>query len=77
MSPSPDEILSLYEWSPGSCFRCAREGLDTTLLSVIRPPAGGRYEVRACRDCILDLEAGRERAAERAGVAYAPGGLSS
>lgn len=70
------EILSLYQWAPGACFRCAGDG-ETTRLQILTPPAGGNYDVRACRDCLLDLEAMTQRAAERAGCTYSPGQLSS
>ena len=68
------ETLSLYEWADGSCFRCAGAG-DTTRIHVLSPPAGGHYDVRACRDCVLDLEAAKQRAAERNGCDYRPGRL--
>lgn len=68
-----NEIAKLYPWALGSCFKCARSGLDTTRLGQIDTPAGVRYDVRACLDCILDLEHERERHAKRVGLKYAPG----
>lgn len=68
-------ITSLYRWEPGSCFRCARTDLDTTRISEINTRAGVKYDVRACRDCILELEAEQQRRAERAGREYVPGTL--
>lgn len=70
-----EEILSLYEWTNGTCFRCARTDLDTTRIRQIDTPIGVHYDVRACRDCILDLEAQRKRHAERTGHKYVPGQL--
>lgn len=70
-----DAILSLYEWATGACFRCARTDLDTTRLKELRPPAGVRYDVRACRACILGLEVEREHHAKRTGSEYVPGQL--
>jgi hypothetical protein len=68
-----DAILALYEWAPGNCFRCARTGLDTTSVKRIDTPAGVRYDVRACRDCVLAIEGERKRQAEEAGQEYVPG----
>lgn len=70
-----DEILALYQWATGSCFRCARTDLPTTLLGEIDTPIGTHYEVRACKDCILDLEMEQLRLAERRGREYVPGQL--
>lgn len=69
------EIHSLYEWAEGACFRCARAGQETTLLGEIDPPSGVHYEIRACVDCVLDLEAERWRRAQRTGGVYVPGQL--
>lgn len=73
MEAAMDDILALYEWTPGSCFRCARTGLDTTHIKTVRPRSGPAREVRACRDCVLELEEVRRRDAERHGVEYVPG----
>lgn len=69
------EILSLYSWTTGSCFRCARQDLDTTRIREIDTPIGVPYDVRACRTCILDLEADQQHRAARAGALYTPGAL--
>lgn len=70
------QILDLYPWEPGICFRHPAEGeVPTTHVATIRPPAGGLQDVRACRDCVLRIEADRAAAAERQGRAYIPGGL--
>jgi hypothetical protein len=71
------EILALYEWAPGTCFRCARAGLDTIHIKEIPTPVGVLYEVRACRGCVLALEGERRVHAEQAGEDYQPGGLSA
>ncbi|MCD9196098.1 hypothetical protein [Streptomyces albireticuli] len=72
-----DEITALYAWAPGSCFRCAAVGADTTKLDVIDTPIGDRYEIRACRRCVIDLEGERRWHAERCETDYAPGGLGA
>lgn len=68
-----DAILGLYEWGTGTCFRCARTGVDTAAVKRIRPQAGAACEVRACRACTLDLEAERRRDAVQHGRIYVPG----
>jgi hypothetical protein len=68
-----EEILALYEWAPGSCFRCARTGLDTASVKRIDTPAGVRYDVRACRDCVLAIERERQCQAQESGQEYMPG----
>jgi len=70
-----NEILSLYPWDAGSCFRCARTGVDTTCLTQFTPESNGDYDVRACHACVLDLEAMSRQAAERKGVPYELGRL--
>lgn len=70
-----DEIAALYRWAPGSCFRCARSGVITARLDQIDTPAGVRYDVRACRDCVLCLEHERQLHAKRTGQRYVPGKL--
>lgn len=69
------EILALYQWTTGDCFRCARVGVLTTHLGDINPPGGGRYEIRVCEGCALELEDERRRFAERTGGKYEPGRL--
>lgn len=70
------EILSLYDWHDGDCFRCARRDTPTTLVAVIEKPRGDGQEVRACQPCVLDLEGMRRAAAEHAGRPYEPGRLA-
>lgn len=69
------EILDLYEWQPGVCFRHPALGeVHTAVVGVIHPE-GGEREVRACGDCVLTLEDIRREAAARAGGEYEPGHL--
>lgn len=68
-----EEILGLYEWASGTCFQCARTGLDTTLIEVLHPKSSPPQPIRACRACLLILEAGRRAAACRRGGPYKPG----
>lgn len=69
-----EEILALYEWKPGACFRHSVAGeVETTVVRTLRPRANGDYPVRACRVCVLAIEAAREEAAHLAGRKYTPG----
>jgi len=71
------QILDLYEWEPGVCFRHPSKGeVPTAHVETIRPAAGGLQDVRACRECIPVLEAEREKTALRHGQPYEPGGLA-
>jgi hypothetical protein len=67
------ELLALYEWAPGDCFRCAQTGVDTASVKQIDTPAGVRYDARACRGCVLAIEGERKRHAEETGQEYVPG----
>jgi hypothetical protein len=68
------QILDLYEWEPGVCFRHPAKGeVLTAHVETIRPPAGGIQDVRACADCVLAMAAERAVAAERRGCSYLPG----
>lgn len=69
------DILALYEWATGDCFRCAQAGVGTTYLGELNPPGGGHYEIRICQECVLELEEERQRYAERKGYEYEPGKL--
>jgi hypothetical protein len=72
------QILDLYQWAPGICFRHPAKGeIDTTRVSTLRPRGGGQEEVRACRECVLDMEAARQEGAEEAGRPYFPGMLGT
>lgn len=67
------EILALYDWETGTCFQCARTDLDTTVVGLLHPQCSPPQQVRACRECLLLLEAEREVAARRSGESYEPG----
>lgn len=68
------DILDLYDWQAGVCFRHPAKGaVDTTLVKTLHPRADGDHEVRACRECVLAMEAIRREAALRAGCEYEPG----
>lgn len=68
-----DDVLNLYEWTPGACFQCARTNLDTAVVATLHPASSPPQPVRACRICLLILEDERRVAAERAGRGYEPG----
>jgi len=68
-----DDVLSYYDWQPGNCFKCARQKVPTTPVSRVTAQCGKRYTVRACQQCLLEMEAQRKRAAERKGEEYMPG----
>lgn len=71
------QILNLYDWKTGVCFRHPARGLqDTAHIETIRPPAGGAQDVRACAECVLQIEADRAGAAARVGARYVPGRLA-
>jgi hypothetical protein len=71
-----EEIYPLYEWATGICFRHPQSGdTDTTCIQILRPRTGPAREVRACRDCVLALEAERQEAAVRREREYVPGRL--
>ncbi|MFE0470436.1 hypothetical protein ACFW2V_02320 [Streptomyces sp. NPDC058947] len=70
------QILDLYRWSPGVCFRHPDKGtVPTACLKELRPRGAGRHEVRACADCVIAMEDIRREAARRAGSEYEPGHL--
>jgi len=62
------QILDLYDWEPGACFRHPGKGeVLTAHVETIRPSAGGIQDVRACQECVLTMEAERATAAGRRG----------
>lgn len=68
------QILDLYKWALGICFRHpARGEQPTTVVKTLHPRGGGDRDVRACEACVVLLEAERESAARIAAVAYVPG----
>ena len=70
------QILDLYAWEPGVCFRHPAEGEQlTTAVGAIHPRDDGRREVRACERCVVAMEDIRREGAVRAGRQYEPGRL--
>lgn len=68
------QILNLYEWRPGTCFRHPDRGVThTTLVKIIQPRDHGPHEIRACEDCVILMEDVRREAAARSGSEYRPG----
>ncbi|MFF2502219.1 hypothetical protein ACFVTY_02300 [Streptomyces sp. NPDC058067] len=68
-----EQLLGLYDWDMGVCFRHPGEKTDTTVVKTLQLQAGPNEQIRACRDCILAMEAARRAAAEGAGIPYTPG----
>ncbi|MWA08694.1 hypothetical protein [Streptomyces sp. BA2] len=69
-----EEILALYTWAPGVCFRHPAAGeVETATVKKVHPRHGGEEEVRACRTCVLVIERDRREAALKAGLPYEPG----
>lgn len=69
-----EEILALYEWQHGTCFRHpGKDGIETARIKTIQSRLDGEKEIRACRNCILAMEAIRREVARRAGGEYVPG----
>ncbi|WP_409469036.1 hypothetical protein [Streptomyces sp. HC307] len=72
------QILDLYEWDDGVCFRHPSKGeVLTAHVKTIRPPAGGIQDVRACQECVMAMEEERRSVAARRGAPYSPGGLAA
>jgi hypothetical protein len=70
------QILDLYEWKDGACFRCPQLGeAPTALVGVIHPRSDDDREVRACADCVIAMEDTRREEAARSGSEYQPGSL--
>jgi hypothetical protein len=70
------QILDLYDWSEGVCFRHPSKGrVPTAVVGAIHPRDDREREVRACRDCVIALEGTRREQAVQAGVSYEPGRL--
>lgn len=71
-----EQILDLYEWRDGVCFRHPSKGLvPTTVVGAVHPRADGEHEVRGCEDCVIAMEGIRREESARAGWAYEPGHL--
>lgn len=68
------QILDLYDWAPGICFRHPGKGeVLTALIKVVQPRDESRHEVRACVDCVIAIEDARREMAVRSGGEYGPG----
>ncbi|MGW5173078.1 hypothetical protein ACWERY_01765 [Streptomyces sp. NPDC004082] len=68
------QILDLYEWEPGTCFRHPSMGEALTAhVKTVHPRRGGAEDVRACQPCILDMEQEREAVARAEDLDYEPG----
>jgi hypothetical protein len=68
------ELLDLYDWDDGICFRHPSRGtVPTAVVGVIHPRADGEREVRACADCVVVMEDIRREEAARSGSDYRPG----
>lgn len=67
------QILDLYDWQPGVCFRHPGNGeVPTALVKVVHAIIGER-EVRACEACVIAIEDARREMAARSGREYEPG----
>jgi len=70
------QILDLYDWADGVCFRHPGKGeVPTAAVGVIHPREDDEREVRACADCVLAMEDMRREEAARSGSGYEPGHL--
>jgi hypothetical protein len=70
------QILDLYEWAAGVCFRHPSKGvIRTAVVGCLHPRSDDDREVRGCEDCVLAMEDIRREAAARAGREYKPGHL--
>lgn len=68
------EILDLYDWDDGVCFRHPSVGIvDTTVVKTLQPRGDGEHQVRACRQCVIAIEDMKREAARRSGREYEPG----
>jgi len=68
------QILDLYDWAPGACFRHPGKGVvPTAVVGVIHPRVDGERAVRACVDCVIAMEDIRREEAARTGSEYRPG----
>ena len=65
------QILDLYDWAPGTCFRHPGKGeVPTALVKVLHSRHDREHEVRACEDCVIAIE---DATAARLGSTYEPG----
>ncbi|MFJ9633863.1 hypothetical protein ACIRU8_39825 [Streptomyces sp. NPDC101175] len=60
------QILDLYEWGDGICFRHPGKGeVPTAHVETIRPACGGLQDVRACVECVIEMQGLRAGAESR------------
>jgi hypothetical protein len=70
------QILDLYQWADGVCFRHPSRGeVPTAVVGVVHPREDGEREVRGCKECVLMMEDIRREEAARSGREYEPGRL--
>ncbi|WP_405461759.1 hypothetical protein OG786_29695 [Streptomyces sp. NBC_00101] len=70
----PRQILNLYTWEPGVCFQHPAAGeTETAVVKELHTRLGPVKSIRACPDCVMDMEAKRRHLAEEAGIPYLPG----
>ncbi|MFF3928312.1 hypothetical protein [Streptomyces hirsutus] len=70
------QILDLYDWADGTCFRHPSKGIaPTAVVGFIHPRSSGETEVRGCTDCVIALEDARREQAARTRSKYRPGRL--
>lgn len=70
------QILDLYDWADGICFRHPSKGeVPTAVVGAIHPREDGERKVRACEECVLTMEDIRREEAARSGSEYHPGHL--
>lgn len=71
-----EQILDLYDWSDGICFRHPTKGVvSTAVVGTVHPRSDGEREIRGCADCVVSLEDIRREQAARTGSEYQPGRL--
>jgi hypothetical protein len=68
------QILDLYQWATGVCFRHPAEGEQpTTIVKTLLTDGADLHDVRACADCVSLMEEMRRETAARTGSDYVPG----
>jgi hypothetical protein len=68
------QILDLYDWAPGICFRHPERGeVPTAVMRTLHPRGQGEYEVRACEDCVVAIRDARREASARLAAERRPG----
>ncbi|MFD5795571.1 hypothetical protein ACFWIO_18935 [Streptomyces diastatochromogenes] len=68
------QILDLYDWAAGVCFRHPERGeVLTALVKTLHPPGHAEHDLRVCEDCVVAIEDARRETAARTGGTYEPG----